>query len=75
MYVSRSGGPENEATKYLHEGHTTPTSNKCEQYKLVSSVCLQLRREDSVPVQSTLLRSIGPVPRPKVARWTAIANI
>ena len=57
-------------TYNLHEGQTTPASIECKQEPtlLIPSVCLQLRREDSVPLHLTLLRSIGPVPCPKAAR-------
>jgi len=48
----------------LHEGQTTPASLEDEQEAIPA---LQLRRKDSFPVHSTLLRRTGPFPCPKAA--------
>ena len=57
----------------LPRGQITPASLECEQEGIPRR--LQLRREDSVPVHLTLLRSAGPVPSPKPAQITTITIV
>ena len=53
--------------------HRTPASSMWEQSVVMES-WVQFTRAASDPVQRTSSRKIGPLPRPKPARRTAVAS-